>query len=137
MTLDLTSFGKAIASLEEALKAHEKEPQNAFILDSCIQRFEFTYELTWKTLKRYLEFGAAAIENIDSLPFPDLIRVGNEQSLLRSDWTVWKDYRKARNTTAHTYDEEKAQEVFRQIPGFLLEAKHLYNEMLKRLATHD
>lgn len=46
MKLDLSSLKKAVASLDEALKAHDREPRNKFIIDSCIQRFEYTYELS-------------------------------------------------------------------------------------------
>jgi len=42
---------KAIERLEEVLKLEK----NAVVRDSAIQRFEFTFDLAWKTLKLYLE----------------------------------------------------------------------------------
>jgi uncharacterized protein with HEPN domain len=53
--------------------------------------------------------------------------------LLRSGWDRWKDYRKARGTTNHTYDEAKAMEVAAIIPDFLSEAKSLFDELRKRV----
>ena len=45
-TLDLSSLTKALESLDVALAKDKDE----FIRDSVIQRFEFTYELSWKFL---------------------------------------------------------------------------------------
>jgi len=132
MTIDLFYFKKAIDSLAKVLEAKAEDPANEFLRDASIQRFEYTYDSAWKTLKRYMEQSAAEAETLDALPFPDLIRAGNEQSLLRSDWTVWKEFRNARNTTSHTYDENKAREVFSQIPAFLEEARYLHDKINER-----
>lgn len=125
MTLDLSSFEKAIAALDEALAARKAEPGNGFILDSCIQRFEFTYELGWKMLRRHLENTEPAAESIDAMGFADLIRTGSERGLLRSGWDRWKVWREARNATSHTYDAEKALKVIAVVPDFLEEARFL------------
>jgi hypothetical protein len=49
MTLDIRSLIKALASLQEALAEYKKHP-NHFMRDSCIQRFEYSYELAHKML---------------------------------------------------------------------------------------
>ncbi|MCX8049353.1 MAG: nucleotidyltransferase substrate binding protein [Methylohalobius sp.] len=67
-----------------------------------IQRFEFTYEMAYKTLKRYLEWASPAPEEIDRLTFPDLIRTASEQDLLKGDWPQWRTYREMRNKTSRT-----------------------------------
>ncbi|HSF68515.1 MAG TPA: HI0074 family nucleotidyltransferase substrate-binding subunit [Nitrospiraceae bacterium] len=41
----------ALARLEGALA----QPLNEFVRDSAIQRFEFTFELLWKSLKAFAE----------------------------------------------------------------------------------
>lgn len=133
ISLDLTSFEKALLRLEEALQAYAGEPGNTLYRDATIQRFEFTYEVAHKMLKRYLEMTAANPAAIDEMAFADLIRTGSEQGLLRSGWDKWKDYRKARGTTSHTYDEAKAKEVAAIIPDFLLEAQSLFSELGKRV----
>jgi len=84
-------------------------------------------------LKRYQEMAAANPAAIDEMAFADLIRTGSEQGLLRSGWDKWKDYRKARGTTSHTYDEAKAMEVATVIPDFLQEVRFLSGELRKRL----
>lgn len=128
MKLDLTSLAKAIASLEAALTEYARIP-NEFMRDACIQRFEYTYELAWKMLKRHLELSSANPGEIDEMSFQNLIRSGSEKSLLLHGWDVWKNYRQARGTTSHGYDELKAIEVFKQVPEFLIEAKFLLQKL--------
>ena len=104
--------------------------------NSVIQCFKFTYELSWKILKRYLEATEASLAELDTSTFQNLIRLGNERSLLRSDWHQWKVYRQARTDSSHTYDATKAEAVFAMAPDFLVEAKFLFAE-LDRRGTQD
>ncbi|MBX9869257.1 MAG: nucleotidyltransferase substrate binding protein [Burkholderiaceae bacterium] len=130
--LDLSSLDNALQRLSEALQAYALDANNSLYRDASIQRFEFCYELSHKMLKRYLELAAPNPVAIDELAFPDLIRTGNKQGLLRSGWDKWKDYRKARSITRHTYDENKAVEVIQIVPDFLLECQALLAELKKR-----
>lgn len=132
--LSIEPFEKAIAALEIALDRHRQDVTDDLIRDACIQRFEFTYELAHKMLKRFLEATSANPDEFDSLTFQDLIRIGNERGLLRSDWSLWKEYRRARSVTSHTYDEAKAREVFAIVPDFLLEARFLRDRVQEGLA---
>ena len=130
--LDLSSLENALKRLDEALQANAAEPQNSLYRDACIQRFEFCYELSHKMLKRYLELASPNPAEIDELAFPDLIRTGSEQELLRNGWDIWKNYRQARSITSHTYDESKAIAVMQIIPDFLLEGQALHKELSQR-----
>ncbi len=131
MRLDLSALKKAVAALEEVLAARKVEIGNGFILDACIQRFEFTYELCWKMLRRHLENTEAAAESIDAMSFPELIRMGSERGLLRSGWDRWKIWREARNATSHTYDVVKAQKVAEVVPDFFEEARFLLEALAR------
>lgn len=133
--LDVTSFARAIDRFSEGLEVLREQPDNALIRDGVIQRFEFTYELAHKTLKRYLEMTAAAPDVINTMAFQDLIRTGNEQGLLLNDWEKWKGYRQSRTDTSHTYNEEKALQVIEKIPAFLNEARFLLEQLRKRAAA--
>jgi len=62
-------------------------------------------------LKRYLERTSPNPELIDAMSFADLIRTGNEQSLLLSDWNKWKVFREMRSKSSYTYDEGIGHEV--------------------------
>jgi len=130
--LDLTSFTKAIDRFAEGLDVLREQPADTLIRDGVIQRFEFTYELAHKTLKRYLEMTAPTPDVIDGMSFQDLIRTGNEQGLLLNDWEEWKQYRQSRTDTSHTYNEEKALLVIEKIPAFLDEARFFLKQLRKR-----
>lgn len=138
LSLDYTPLGKAIAQLEKSLKyayspAALADPGlREQLRNSVIQCFEFTYELSWKMLKRYLEATEASPAEIDISTFQNLIRLGNERSLLRSDWRQWKTYRQARTDSSHTYDANKAEAVFTVAADFLDEASALLDELMRR-----
>jgi nucleotidyltransferase substrate binding protein (TIGR01987 family) len=132
MALDITPLANATARLREALVRHGAEPQDEQLRDGLIQRFEFTYELSHKTLRRYLRETAGSPDEIAHLPFADLIRVGNAEDLLRSEWPAWRRFREIRTRTSHTYDSKVAEEVVAEIPAFLEEVEHLCAELRKR-----
>jgi hypothetical protein len=68
------------------------------------------------------------------MPFADLIRTGNEQGLLLSDWPRWRLFREMRGKTNHTYYENVALAVVADIPAFLEEAQFLLAQLQAR--TH-
>ena len=116
-----TQYFQALDRLHEVLELEE----NPIIRDSLIQRFEFTYEISHKMLKRFLEATSANPAEFDAMNFQDLVRSGNERQLLLGDWSQWRTYRDMRARTSHTYDEEVALLVVAGIPAFLNEARHL------------
>ncbi len=125
MHLNTTFLQNAVLRLEEGLARYTLDESDSQIRDGLIQRFEFSYELSHKTLKRYLAQASANPSELDAMPFADLIRTANEHGLLAGDWPAWRVYRDMRNKTSHTYDESVALEVVRGIPAFLHEAKAL------------
>ncbi len=131
---DIAAFEKAIDRLQEGWLRYQNDVADTQIRDGLIQRFEFTYELSHKMLKRYLEFASATPAQFDAMSFQDLIRTANEQGLLRSDWPRWRQYRDMRSKTSHTYDEEVALVVVGGIPDFLQETVWLRDQLRARLA---
>ena len=123
--LDLGPLERAVARLGEGLVRYEKDISDAEIRDGLIQRFAFTYEISHKMLKRFLEMTSPSPAEFDAMTFQDLIRTGNERGILRGDWTVWRTYRDMRGRTSHTYAEEVAVQVVAGIPAFLDEAAFL------------
>lgn len=119
--------------LAEGLARYRRDETDEQIRDGLIQRFEFTYELAHKMLKRYLEAGAASPQDVDAMVFADLIRTGNEQGLLLGDWPAWRRWREMRGKSSHTYDQQIAHEVVAGIPGFLAEAEALRDRLKQRL----
>jgi len=122
MKLDITSLGNAVGRLRQGLARYEREATDEQLRDGLIQRFEFTYELSHKMLRRYLKETAASPDEIDRMPFADLIRARNAQGLLRSDWPTWRRFREISARTSHTYDVKVASQVASAIPVFVEEA---------------
>jgi nucleotidyltransferase substrate binding protein (TIGR01987 family) len=125
MALDYSALVNAVARLAEGLTRYQLDTTDAQIRDGLIQRFEFTYDLSHKLLRRALAESAATPSDIDQMSFPTLIRTGTEQGLIASDWATWRNFREMRNITSHTYDEAKALQVAAAIPAFLAEARAL------------
>jgi nucleotidyltransferase substrate binding protein (TIGR01987 family) len=130
--LNLAPLEKAVSRLTEGLARYEKDITDTQIRDGLIQRFEFSYEISHKMLKRHLEAVSPTPEQFDAMAFADLIRSANEQGLLLGEWSAWKIYREMRSKTSHTYDEEIAIEVVHGIPAFLEEARHLLKQLQER-----
>ena len=128
-TLDLSVLKNALNRLVEGNDRYLKDINDTQIRDGLIQRYEFTYEITHKILKRHLELKSPNPEVFDAMAFSDLIRTGNEQSLLKNDWTKWKIFREMRSKSSHTYDEQIAKEVVSIIPDFIDEAKFLLTQV--------
>ena len=131
---EIAPFERAIQRLEEGLARYRADTSDTQIRDGLIQRFEFTYELGHKVLKRYLEYASANPEQFDKMTFQNLIRTGNEQGLLLGDWPNWRVFRDMRTKTSHTYNENVALEVVSGIPRFLEETVYLRGKLREYLA---
>ncbi|OOH92336.1 nucleotidyltransferase [Pasteurellaceae bacterium 15-036681] len=134
---DITPLNRAVARLDEGLSRYQTDISDLQIRDGLIQRFEFTYEISHKMLKRYLELTSANPQEFDGMAFQDLIRTGNEKSLLLGNWQNWKQYRDMRSRTSHTYDEDIALQVVEGIPQFLEEVKFLQQSLQERLNANN
>jgi nucleotidyltransferase substrate binding protein (TIGR01987 family) len=132
--LDLTPLINATDRLREGLARHQREPNDEQLRDGLIQRFEFTYELAHRMLRRFIRQTAASPEEVDRMAFQDLIRTANQQGLLLGDWPTWHRYRDLRARTSHTYRAETAQQVTAVIPAFLAETEYLRDQLRSRLA---
>lgn len=95
-------FLKASARLSEACA----QPFDSFIRDSVIQRFEFCWELAWKTLKLRLEFLGVIAANPRDV-FKEALVAG-----LIHDGNAWSEAQRMRNLSSHTYDEKLAEQVY-------------------------
>ncbi|MBS6008811.1 MAG: nucleotidyltransferase substrate binding protein [Haemophilus parahaemolyticus] len=133
MNFDLTPLHNAIARLEEGLIRYQSNISDIQIRDGLIQRFEFTYEISHKMLKRFLEHTSANPAEFDGMTFQDLIRTANERGLLLGSWQDWRKYRDMRSRTSHTYDEDTAILVVAGIPDFLKETQFLQKSLQEGL----
>ena len=117
---NLKNYEKAVKQLSKALK----EPESEDIRDASIQRFAFTYELLWKTLKIFLE----DIHGVHTVSPRQVFKEAFSLELVEEE-DVFLSMIEARNTLVHTYNEDQAIKVYRQLDGFL----DAFNQVLENL----
>lgn len=123
MYLDrLTELKLALERLKEAIP----QVKNQLEKDGAIQRFEFVFELVWKTLKDFAEDKG----RFDAASPKDSFRVAADLELIDNP-LIWFDFLKSRNEAAHLYNEQKAEDVFSQIPNFICAVENLISEISK------
>lgn len=139
--LDLSALRDAVGSLEDGLEvvsnsdwfnAQSSKVQNTLIA-GVIQNFEFVYEISIKMVKRQIEAESASPDEVDKTNFREVLRVAAEKGLI-ADVEAWFKYRKMRNITAHTYDHEKAQQVYQDTLIFIGDARALLHKLEVRNA---
>ncbi len=113
-----SNYVKALIKLEESL---EREETDDIVIDAVIQRFEFTYELSWKLLKAYFSYSGIAEVRSPREAFKEAFSMG-----LINDGTVWIDMLNDRNLTSHTYNQMEAKAIYNKI-------KSKYYGILKKL----
>lgn len=131
--IDLETLERVTMRLREALTDYAKDPANLYILDSVIKRFELTYELSIRTLRRFLLDFVISAPEVEDMSLQGLIRRGDKERLLQSGWPRWKDFRDARNETVHTYREEKARQIAKTADTFIAEAEYLLQNLKRRI----
>ncbi|MDD5028987.1 MAG: nucleotidyltransferase substrate binding protein [Rhodoferax sp.] len=135
-SLDLSSFHAALASLQRAVTRSQAAGQrDEELRDACIQRFEYTFELSWKMLKRRLELDLPDAQSVDAMSFRELMRSGGERGLLH-DVDAWMVFRDKRNLTSHTYNASKAADVAAVIPAFIQHAQTLLAQLQAKSDDH-
>ena len=139
--LDLSALRDAVGSLEDGLEvvsdsewfnAQSSKVPNTLIA-GVIQNFEFVYEISVKMIKRQIEAESASPDEVDESNFRDVLRVAAEKGLI-ADVEAWFKYRKMRNITAHTYDHQKAQQVYQDTLIFIDDARALLHKLEARNA---
>lgn len=101
------NFRSAAARLSEALDEYASTPSSTVVRDGVIQRFEFTFELAWKSLREYMEDQGAAMDAVFS---KQVFKAAYAAGLI-DDGQVWLDMLASRNVTSHVYDDAQAAQV--------------------------
>ena len=127
----LEDFGSALKRLREAYRrAEEKRGDELyeFLRDSTIQRFEFTLEIGWKTMKSYL----LEIEGIECRSPKSCIREFLAAGHIDSNRALrLLEMVDDRNLATHTYHESVAEEIFSRVGEYLEILETVYGEIEK------
>lgn len=100
----------AVSRFSEVLEMEQDE--KGVIRDSAIQRFEFCFDLSWKTIKTYLQ----TYHGISCASPKGCIREAGGIELIKETETFWLTMSDLRNLTSHIYSEKVADEMYQQLP---------------------
>ena len=109
------SYAAAVDRLGEALAA----PENDLNRDAAIQRFEFSFELSWKAVQKALRG-----EGLDAASPKSCFREAFRLGWIREE-EPWLAMLEDRNLTSHTYDAKLAESVYRRLPAHLVALRDL------------
>ena len=104
------NFLKALELLENAVDLSKSKGLNELEEQGLIQRFEFTHELAWNVMKDYFDYQGNNLITGSRDACREAFRMG-----LIEDGEGWMEMIKSRNQSSHTYDEELAKALMRQI----------------------
>ena len=106
----LENFHRALLRLQEGLAGYDEAQDKQLARDGIIQRFEFTCELAWKTVREWLlDQGHVELNSPKSV-----MRQAFADGLV-SDNDGWISLLNDRNRTSHIYDENTAEQIFQRI----------------------
>ncbi len=91
-------------------------PFSVVVRDASIQRFEYSFESTWKLLKAYLKWQEGVVCNSPKRCFREALRVG---LLSPDDVEICLTMTDDRNLTVHTYIEVIAEAIYEKLPVYL------------------
>ena len=102
------------------------EKMQTYIKDSCIKRFEYTYECTKKIMNKYLKKvydkpdKELTINNI----FREMYGLG-----FIKNFDNWILYRAKRNVTSHEYNLNETYSIINIIPDFIDDVRYLIEKL--------
>ncbi len=128
--LNFDALQSAIMQLEKGLQESSQHAENELMRDGAIQRFEYTMDLAWKMMQRYLK--SIQIEESVIRSKNDIFREAARVKII-DNAESWISHYAARNETSHDYNTEKADLVYQQAKRFLPDVQQLL-ETLTRVA---
>lgn len=129
--LDTKNLEESISTLKEAyelyLQNNEVKLKSA-LSDSCIKRFEYTYETAKKMMNKYLKY---EFDKTD-LPVNNVFREIYGLEMI-DNFEKWVDYRTLRNNTSHEYNKHKANMIIEILPEFISDVEKFFINLQKSL----
>jgi nucleotidyltransferase substrate binding protein (TIGR01987 family) len=122
------NFLKAFSLLEKAVLLHQESGLSELEEQGLIQRFEFTHELAWNLLKDYFEYQG----NTSITGSRDATREAFNKGLI-DDGEGWMEMIKSRNKSSHTYNEEIAKEIVKNITEWYYDLLVAFKEKMTSL----
>jgi nucleotidyltransferase substrate binding protein (TIGR01987 family) len=105
------NYKRAYLLLREGIEAMQERELTQLEKEGMIQRFEYTWELAWKTLKDYLEFEGVILDKVT----PASVLRGAFEAKIIQDGEAWMNALDSRNKMAHTYDLKTFEKVIQDV----------------------
>ena len=111
MLQKVENYQNALQRLKEAIVRYQAAPGDTLYRDGLIQRFEFTFELAWKSLREYMEDQGI------------VMTIVSPRSVLKEAYAIgiidnpdiWNEAVDSRNLMSHIYDEETAVSIANRV----------------------
>ena len=100
--------------------------------NSVLLSFQFTYGICRPMIERFLVAEGDDPLEVQEMSYATLVRSANRRGVLRADWTLWSEFREARNRMAHVYSEPVAEEIIAKVLPFLEEVTYLHEQLSTR-----
>lgn len=128
----LANYSRTLSKLRQAIDIVSAKPDfveaiDELLQEGVIQRFEYTHELAWKVMKDYAEYQGYT----DVKGSRDAMRKAFEMGLI--DDKRWMNSIADRNLTSHNYDDEVANEIFRNIVNIYYPLFDEFEQKMKSL----
>ena len=126
----LHNFSKALDRLKLAMDRRPALADDGYgdmVLDILVKRFEFTFEMSWKAVRRYLDF-----IGIEALHPRAAFKEAFSQGLVSNE-EIWLDMIEQRNVSSHTYDEIGVSDLKEKVEQYWQAFETLKREIDKRL----
>lgn len=127
--LNLDILKNSLKTLKECYDDYSAEPNKKikdYIKDSCIKRFEYTYETSKKIMNKFLKKEYDKSEK--DLTINNIFREMYGLDLIKN-FENWADYREKRNFTSHEYNEKYTDSIIAVIPDFISDVEYLINRL--------
>lgn len=121
--LDISNLIKAANRFNEIMQIKEDD----IVRDAAIQRFEFTYELIWKVLRKVL-----LKRGLEGNSPKVVFRLAAKDDIIDQVET-WFEFVEFRNQTVHVYNPIIAKEIYQNLPRF----QTLTNNLIKKLSSDE
>ena len=130
MVLDTTYFERCISTLEKAhgllLKADPESIDYDMYRSASVKEFEIILEQSGKLMRKVLKPYFHSAKAVDQLYFKEVFRHGVLRGIITDEACErWLQYRDNRNSTAHDYGVNFAEETLVLLPQFIADAKAL------------
>lgn len=127
------NFSRAVNLLRQAIAENEVSELTQLEQEGVIQRFEYTFELGWKTFKDYLEYSGVRLTEATARSVIKECATVGIFAAAEIDAEVYLEMMLARNALSHTYDFERFRKIIAKIEtSYLSELEKEYDFFLAK-----